>query len=81
VYWSVGAQAIVMCAEVPVLLGKTYRTGSLRPREIRRAAPKLDVEALAATAFALCFRVLELKRLVKPLFDEIHDRAVDQRQA
>jgi hypothetical protein len=25
VYWSEGAQAIVMCTEVPVLLGKTNR--------------------------------------------------------
>jgi hypothetical protein len=24
VYWSVAAQAIVMCTEVPVLLGKTW---------------------------------------------------------
>lgn len=92
VYWSGGAGAIGMGTEVPVLLRKTFRPscaryakqlsdGSLRPREIRREAPKLNVEALAATAFALRFRVLELKRLVKPLFDEIHERAVDQRQA
>jgi hypothetical protein len=87
VYWSVGAGAIVMITEVPVLLGKTPQfrrcapnfPGSKRPRPIvaRCASTRLHVEALTATAFALRFRVLELKRLVKALFDEIHQGAVD----
>jgi len=38
VYWSVAAQAIVMCTEVPVLLGKTDY--------FRRCAPNFpEVEA------------------------------------
>src|ERR1700679_651590 len=41
----------------------------------------LDVEAFTAPAFALGLRVLEFECLVQPLFDEIHQRSVDQRQA
>jgi hypothetical protein len=62
-------------AEFPGVEATPSYRRSLRERK------KLNIKALAATAFALRFRVLELKRLVKPLFDEIHERAVDQRQA
>ncbi len=75
VYWSRRVQAIAMTAEVPVLLGKSA---------IRRAAAKprsSDVETLAAAAFTLGFGILELEGLVQPLFDEIHQGSVDQRQA
>src|SRR5580693_7722101 len=46
----------------------------------RRSRPPSDVETLAAAAFALGLRVLELEGLVQTLFDEIHERPVNQRQ-
>src|ERR1700722_5323645 len=39
-----------------------------------------DVKTLAAAAFALGFRVLELEGLIQALLDEINQSAVDQRQ-
>jgi hypothetical protein len=40
----------------------------------------LYVETLAATAFTLSLRVLELKSLVQPLLDEIDQGPIDQGQ-
>src|SRR5271166_2767421 len=75
VYWSGPAQAIRTLPEVPVLLGKTLKQAATP------APPPSDAETLAAAAFALGFRVLELEGLVETLLHEVHHRAVDQRQA
>src|SRR5216684_4435680 len=48
---------------------------------VRFDPAKLDVEALAAAAFALGLGVLELESLVQTLLDEVHQGSIDQRQA
>src|SRR5277367_6208531 len=52
-----------------------------RPWRPARAKPASDVETLPAAAFALGLGILKLEGLVEALFDEVHQRAVDQRQA
>src|SRR3984893_15203753 len=59
------------------------RSGFLRCRRGACAALEAasDGEALPAAAFALDVRVSEAEGLVQALFDEVHDRAVEQAQA
>src|SRR5215472_8817659 len=62
---------------------KEFLPGS-RPvtRRCAASAPAgSDGEALPATAFAFDVRIFEAERLVQALFDEVHYRPIDQREA
>src|SRR5690606_26433629 len=65
------------CRILPV---KSRRRQSLRMRKCRFLKGFSDAETFPAAAFALHVGVLEAKRLVQALFDEVDRGAVDQRQ-
>src|ERR1700720_3048138 len=60
---------------------KPKRSAPVHTLAVRSARKPSDGEALPAAAFALDVRVSEAEGLVKALFDEVHDRAVEQAQA